>query len=122
MYHSMSQMWRLINLKVPFHIYRKFTINEDFTVETTHPRIQNTESSFRWKSTVTWNNLSEDIRCLQSLPTFKKHVNKWIIDRRVPDPVQNVVIEKLDICRSTDATDTDTDTNTGSIYDAETLS
>ena len=86
LYHSLSQLWRVVHLQVPLHIFRKLTILNEYRIVTSVPRLQNTESSFRWKMTVEWNNLSVSIRCLQSLPAFKKQVKKWILSRRAPNP------------------------------------
>ena len=71
-YHSLSQMWRIVHLQVPLHIHRKLNINQDFHIETTIPRIKNTESSFRWKNVAIWNQLSDEMKSMQSLPVFKK--------------------------------------------------
>ena len=89
-YHSLVQLWRIINLKVPMHIYRKLIINENFTVETLNPRLQNTMTSFRWWTIRAWNDLSQDIRSIQTLPNFKKQVKIWIIEKWAPNPGLNV--------------------------------
>ena len=85
-YHSILQMWRTINLKVPLYLYRKLTINEDTTIETTIPRLQNTQIGYRWQTVQNWNELSQDIRENKSLISFKKQVKKWLVEKRTPDP------------------------------------
>ena len=64
----------------------KFTLYENDIVSTTLPRLQFTQEGFGWRSTVSWNQLPEEIRGLTRLALLKKKVKIWILERRNLEP------------------------------------
>ena len=60
----------------------KFVIYPDNTIDTTIPRLQFTESCFRWRNVPKWNALSEYLRSNGSLPSFKRNLKTWILRQR----------------------------------------
>ena len=82
---SVIQMWRIINLKTPLYLYNKLRILEDNTVETTIPRIQNTETSYRWRTVRIWNSIPQEVKEIRKISSFKKNMKNWIIESRPPE-------------------------------------
>ena len=61
---------------------QKFLIGDDWRISTSSPRLQITASAFRWRSRELWNRLPDNIRLLDNISGFKKHLRTWIVGRR----------------------------------------
>ena len=88
-HYSLVAMWKIIWLKAPVYLHNKITINEDFCLQTSRPRLKTTKLSFRFRTTLTWNTMPMEIRQIKSLPMFKIKVKAWLISLRTPDPGLN---------------------------------
>ena len=85
-YHSMIQVWKLVRLGKPENMVDKMILTDESLIRTTIPRLLFTKSGFRWRAADCWNMMPMELRTNQSLPSFKKSVNKWIKQRRRPEP------------------------------------
>ena len=74
--HTTLTLWKILRLRKPESISRKFQINTEDLVTTSRPRLQIVENSFRWRSVKYWNSLPREIRQDKSLPSFKKKIEK----------------------------------------------
>ena len=85
--HTLVSLWKVIWLGCPLYMYRKINYNIDTgNVSTIAPRLQNTLSSFRWRSCQLWNDLPIELKKQQTLPAFKNQLRKWIINKRDRQP------------------------------------
>ena len=71
-YHSIIQMWRTLHFQVPRYLFKKLTISENNTIETSNPRIQNTEGSYRWRTVKLWNEMTEETRNIDNIIILRK--------------------------------------------------
>ena len=71
-FHSLLTLWKIL----------KFVIGDDWRISTSSPRLQITASAFRWRSRELWNRLPDNIRLLDNISVFKKHLRTWIVGRR----------------------------------------
>ena len=81
-YHTLILAWKLLHFGTPRHLAAKIEIHPDRTMSTTMPRLQNTELGLRWRLVHIWNSIPQDLREVQSLPSFKKKAKKWFITQR----------------------------------------
>ena len=84
-YFSLVTMWKIVWQETPKYFTWKLSMDEDQMLMTKEARLKNTGSSFRWRTKVLWNKMEDELRECDSLTMFKKHVKKWIIERRVED-------------------------------------
>ena len=92
-YHSLIQMFKIINIGKPANLRKKFTILQDKRIETIPARLKISRSSFKWRTSRLWNDLPDNLLNLDKLSAFKKQLKKHIIEvrapvilRRAPDP------------------------------------
>ena len=81
-YQSLNTMWKLVHLRKPESMFENISVDNNFIIETSEPRLINTSTSFRWRTTLLWNELPQEIRMIASLPRFKNKIKLWIINRR----------------------------------------
>ena len=81
-YHSTIQMWNIIYLGKPEYMAEKVEIDENLDIHTEEPRLINTRTAFRWRTTSMWNTIPTQIRELKSLPRFKSKIKIWLIKNR----------------------------------------
>ena len=75
---TLTFAWKTIKLKKPRHIYDNITINEDNNIETRAPRLQNSETSLRWRMVKEWNSIPQEMKSIPSLPRFKNSIKRWL--------------------------------------------
>ena len=78
---SLTQLWKVVRLKVPEFISEKITLEVEDTLFTENPRLSLTAEFWRCKSVRNWNNLPTYLRTELNLKRFKNGV-KYLIDRR----------------------------------------
>ena len=56
--------------------------------EVTTTRLKMTKLSYRWRASLNWNTMNDELRSFQSLPQFNKKVRAWLIEQRpqIPEP------------------------------------
>ena len=81
-YQTMITTWTLTRRNIPLYLKIRMTVDDDYKLTTSQPRIQNTLMSYRWRAISLWNSLDDDLRHNNSLPSFKKQLKKLIIARR----------------------------------------
>ena len=81
-FHSLLTLWKILRKQTPKYLAQKFIIGDDWRISTSSPRLQITASAFRWRSREMWNRLPDDIRLLDNISGFKKHLRTWIVGRR----------------------------------------
>ena len=81
-FHSLLTLWKILRKQTPKYLAQKFIIGDDWRISTSSPRLQITASAFRWRSRQMWNRLPDDIRLLDNISGFKKHLRTWIVGRR----------------------------------------
>ena len=79
---TLIQTWKLINNLRPPRLLDRLTVTPDRLIETGRPRLQFSQSCYRWKSAELWNELDSGIRNELSLAKFKKLVRKNILENR----------------------------------------
>ena len=87
--HSLIALWKIIWLKIPYQLFRRIEIEEDFTVTTARPRLQTVQLGYIWRATCQWNLLPIDIRSIRSLQIFKRRLRAHIISSREGGTAQN---------------------------------
>ena len=85
-YYSTIALWKILWLDAPIYMKDRLKIDDQSLLSTSHPRLQNTKTSFRWRVISKWNSLPLETRHMRSLPRFKKAVKFWILAKREPDP------------------------------------
>ena len=92
-YHSLIQMFKIINIGKPVNLSKKFTTLQDKRIVIIPARLKISRSSFKWRTALTWNALPDYLLNLDKLSAFKKQLKKHIINerelvlpRRQPDP------------------------------------
>ena len=81
-FHSLLTLWKILRKQTPKYLAQKFIIGDDWRISTSSPRLQITVSAFRWRSRQMWNRLPDNIRLLDNISGFKKHLRTWIVGRR----------------------------------------
>ena len=85
---SLTMIWKLINIEKPEILREKIVVEDDLHLTSRTPRLKFTENSFLIKSIKIWNDTPLEIRQMKSLPTFKRHIDKWIKEMRDKEPDQ----------------------------------
>ena len=92
-YHSLVQMFKLVNIGTPENLRNKLKILPNKKIEITPARLKIASKSFRWRTTKVWNDLPDNILNIVKLSIFKKVLRRFMIDsradvaqRRPPDP------------------------------------
>ena len=86
-FHSLVQMYKIINFEKPTHLWKKLTIEQDKRIKIQPGRLRISRDSFRWRTSREWNELPDDLLEVNKLSVFKKTLKRYIIDMR-PDVVQ----------------------------------
>ena len=81
-YHTTVMAWKIVHLKTPRHMIENITQNQDNTLQTTEPRLQNTKLGLRWRLVNNWNDTPPEIRNIQNQQRFKTRLKTWIKSRR----------------------------------------
>ena len=81
-YHSLLSLWKILRMKTPKFLAKKYIIEDDWRISMTNPRLQLTETAFRWRSCAQWNGLPDNIRQIDKISSFKIQLKKLIVGRR----------------------------------------
>ena len=81
-FHSMIQLWKTLKWKVPVALHKEYTIEEDWKIKVTGPRLQMTARCFKWRTVIEWNTLPESLRNIDRISAFKKQLRQRIIEER----------------------------------------
>ena len=84
--HSITQLWKILHKNKPEIIRQKIEMNDNFEIQLQPIRLQFTNNSFLNRTSNEWNKMPPSLRMMKSLPTFKKHLKKWIKERRTLNP------------------------------------
>ena len=84
--HSLTQIWKIINLARPELLRENIELTEDNLISTNKPRLQLTKLGFLWRTSKYWNNLPLDLRMTKTLPGFKRKLKNWTKERREIEP------------------------------------
>ena len=57
-------------------------MDDEMKANTSPGRMQMTRLSYRWRASCLWNQLEEEVKVCQSLPAFKVHIKKLLLDKR----------------------------------------
>ena len=85
---SLTMIWKLVHIEKPEILREKIVIENDLHLTSRTPRLKFTEASFLIRSIRTWNDTPLEVREIRSLPTFKRHIRKWIKDMIDKEPDQ----------------------------------
>ena len=85
--HTLTFTWKTMKLRKPRHLYDKISMDADNNLSTSVPRLQNSESSIRWRMCKSWNEMTLEMKKIESLPRFKRTVKNWIKSCRDNTPV-----------------------------------
>ena len=88
-FYTLIAAWTIVWQDTPKLMADKFTLSEDYLLETTTPRLQNTAMGVRWRMRNKWNMLPIELRLLRTLPKFKLRTKNWIKENREHDPGDN---------------------------------
>ena len=80
-YHSLVQMYKIINLGVPVNLRNKLNILPNKTIEFPPARLKISRRSFRWRTSQDWNDLSDTLRFSGKLSMFQKRAQKTYYQR-----------------------------------------
>ena len=81
-YHSLLQIWKTIHMKKPKHILDSINIDQEYKLNTDHPRLQFTTNCYKWKTINLWNEMELEMRQNKKIASFKISVKKWIKGRQ----------------------------------------
>ena len=81
-YNSLNQMWKIVKLGKPEYIANRMEVDTNELITTNEPRLLNTTTSFRWRTSKIWNTLLLELRSIGSLPRFKSKIKTWLINKR----------------------------------------
>ena len=63
----------VVFLSIPYHLYTRVELAEENRISTQYPRLQNTMTAFRWRTTMLWNSMPGEMRGQKSLPIFNDY-------------------------------------------------
>ena len=76
---SATLIWKAIYQKTPGKLSEEIDWNRQTTeINTTEPRINFTRNKFTFRACREWNEIPQDIRTIQNIGNFKRHMKKWI--------------------------------------------
>ena len=76
MQHSCLLLWKMVHLGAPGHLIDRIDVKDDWKVETTVTRLQLTSKGYRWKTSLLWNELPDQLREEVRISRFKKGLKK----------------------------------------------
>ena len=85
-FHSLVQMYKIVNIGTPVNLRNKLTISPDKRIIFTPGRLKISRDSFKWRTAQAWNDLPDFLLELDKTTTFKKALKRFIIESR-PDVV-----------------------------------
>ena len=88
-YHSLCQVWKIVNWGTPQHMKDKIHRTEDNKLETEVPRLKLTAATFRCRSILKWNKLPDALRDEKQLKRFKVMLKRWMRERPTEDTVED---------------------------------
>ena len=91
-YQTIIAAWKIIWKDTPINMARNFSINDDKTLNTNTPRLQNSKYGMRWRIYQEWNSIPQEYREVNTLPVFKARIKKWIISCRTSEDL----VEQID--------------------------
>ena len=83
---SLTQMWKILRMSRPEIYMGRMNILDDQIITTKETRLQFTEHSFLYRTSRDWNLLPAELRETMNLPTFKRKLRRWTIERRSVEP------------------------------------
>ena len=81
-YHSVIQLYKIINSNKPVNLCNKFSITPESRILITPGRLNIARNSFKWRSVHTWNELPSHVIECTKLSGFKKALRRHIIEDR----------------------------------------
>ena len=81
-FHTAVQMSKIIFMKKPENLLKKFTISNDYRVSIPKGRLKISRDSFCWRATQTWNELPDDVITADKLSSFKRRLRRHLIELR----------------------------------------
>ena len=81
-YHSIVQMFKIVNIGTPVNLRNKINIRPDKRIDFTPGRLKISRDSFKWRTSTAWNELSDFLLEIDKLSTFKKALRKYIVENR----------------------------------------
>ena len=78
--------WKLVHLKKPERMRERMLVTEDYKLMVEDPRLQFVEDCFRWRASRQWNQLSDEMRQLNSVSAFKRRLRQLILTERARLP------------------------------------
>ena len=86
-YFTLVATWKILKMNTPQYFASKIDdSNQDGTITTNNPRLQNTEMALRWRMCKAWNKIPSHHRQINTLQRFKSATKTWIKSNRPPDP------------------------------------
>ena len=92
-YHSLIQMFKLVNIGKPTNLRKQLNILQDKKIEIFPSRLKISRSSFKWRTSIIWNDLPDCLLNMEKISTFKKSLRRHLIEgcadvilRRPPEP------------------------------------
>ena len=84
-YHSLILLWKLKNHNKPKQIANKFSWENNGNLNIVEPRLQTTNTHYRWRTSRMWNELSPELKNANKISRFKTELKSWIKNRRPVD-------------------------------------
>ena len=81
-YHSLLQMWKTVWWGIPTYLSNLISKDQENYITTQDPRLNMTKLAYRWKTTQSWNQLSQELRQETNLSRFKTGLRKAITESR----------------------------------------
>ena len=75
-------MYKLVHIGSPVNLRNKLTISPENRINILPGRIKISRQSFRWRTALAWNDLSDGLINMDKLSCFKKQLRRQIIDNR----------------------------------------
>ena len=83
---SLTQMWKILRLSRPEIYTGRMNITDENYIITKVTRLQFTEHSYLYRTSKDWNLLPDELRETMTLPTFKRNLRKWTMEKRNAEP------------------------------------
>ena len=81
-FHSLVQMFKIVNLGTPVNLRRTLTIDNDKKISTSNGRLRIVKNSFRWRTVCNWNSLPAHLILSVNLSSFKRNLRTFLIESR----------------------------------------
>ena len=92
-YHSLLQMYKVINIGKPSNLRQQLNILPNKRIEIFPARLKISRRSYKWRTISVWNELPDYLLNLDKISMFKKGLRRHLIEgrtvvvqRRPPEP------------------------------------